>query len=126
MAEFVEVMVQTRRMCNEYGSNCFRCPLSASGDCILMPDDDNACNSDYAKIEETVLQWAEENPEPVYPSWAEAWKQLFPDADDIPCVACFGKKYRDSNCDLITCVECWNKPMPAEVAKKLGIKLKEE
>lgn len=126
MAKFVEVMVQARRMCDKCGENCFMCPLNNTGDCILMLDNDNACDTDYAKIEDIIMQWAAEHPEPVYPSWKEAWKRLFPDGWSVPCAACFGEKYRDPNCDNIVCAKCWDKPIPAEVAKKLGIKLEEE
>lgn len=125
MAEFVEVMRQARRMCNKCGENCFMCPLNNTGDCILMLDNDNACDSDYAKIEDIIMQWAAEHPEPVYPSWTECWKQLFPDGDGVPCPGRFDMKYYVKNCTEMSCAKCKNAPIPAEIAKKLGIKPKE-
>lgn len=125
MAEFVQVTVQARRMCNKCGENCFVCPLNSTGDCILMLDNDNACDSDYAKTEDIVMQWAKEHPEPVYPSWAEGWKQLFPYGDDVPCLGLFDTKYYDGDCMERSCTKCKNAPMPAEIAEKLGIKPKE-
>lgn len=121
MAEFVEVMRQERRLCAMY--HCSRCPLNDFNgyNCMMCPD---STVSD-TKIEEIIMQWAKENPEPVYPSWTEAWEQLFPDGDGIPCRAFFNKKYRIENCYCSDCIECNNKPMPAEIAKKLGIKPKE-
>ena len=121
MAEFVEVMRQERRLCAMY--HCSRCPLNDFNgyNCMMCPE---STVSD-TKIEEIILQWAKENPEPVYPSWTEAWEQLFPDGDGIPCRAFFNKKYRIENCYCSDCIECNNEPMPAEIAKKLGIKPRE-
>lgn len=130
MAEFVEVMRQERRLCAMY--HCSRCPLNDFNgyNCMMCPD---STVSD-TKIEEIILQWAKENPEPVYPSWTEAWEQLFPTegrnqlfktAGDYMCPAYFGEKHRNKQCGKITCWECKREPMHPEVAEKLGIKPKE-
>ena len=59
--------------------------------------------------------------ENVYPSWNEVGKQLFPKAPWIPCpVGNFGV----GEC-VETCAECRARPIPAEIAEKLGIKPKE-
>ena len=121
MAEFVEVMRQERRLCAMH--HCSSCPLNDFNgyNCMMCPD---STVSD-TKIEEIILQWAKENPEPVYPSFKEGWKQLFPDFSYTPCPSCFGEKYRNPKCANISCIDCYNAPIPAEIAKKLGIKPKE-
>lgn len=126
MAEFVEMMKQVRRICATH--YCLICPLNnfSTYDCMISPNHESERDVDYAEAEKIILQWAKENPEPVYPSWTEAWEQLFPDGDGVPCRAFFNKKYRIENCYCPDCIECNNKPMPAEIAKKLGIKPKEQ
>lgn len=68
------------------------------------------------------LMLCKEHPEPVYPSWEEGWKQLFPESSGTPCPANYGKKYRNICCVNVLCVNCKQRPMPAEIAEKLGIK----
>lgn len=125
MAEFVEVMRQARRLCEM--EECRKCPLYnfSAGDCMMTLSYSCETDVDYGEAEKIILQWAKENPEPVYPSWAEAWKQLFPDACGIPCIEYCGEKYRALDCARTTCNTCRDKPIPTELAKKLGIKPKE-
>ena len=85
----------------------------------------DAENIDYVETERKIMDWAAEHPEPVYPSWAESWKQLFPAGENVPCLGCFDAKYYTGKCMEISCTKCKNAPMPAEFAKKLGIKPKE-
>ena len=68
------------------------------------------------------MKWAAEHPEPVYPSWEDGWRQIFPEALGTPCPANYGKKHRNNCCSNVLCVNCIQRPMPAEVAEKLGIK----
>lgn len=94
MASFQEVMKQWRRMCEM--SQCIKCPLSE----ICTTDPLSRTDVEIAKIEEAVSQWAEEHPEPVYPTWYE-W---------------------------LCSIGAWNKasdPIPADIAQKLGIEPKE-
>ena len=126
--EFVEVMRQARRLCEM--EECRKCPLYnfSAGDCMMTLSYSCETDVDYGEAEKIILQWAKENPEPVYPSWEEAWKQLFPDGESTPCLRCYGKKYHTVRCLQVpsSCSECKNRPMPAEIAKKLGIKPKEQ
>ena len=121
MAEFTEVMRQAERLCAEYGGKCSmrNCPLDDENACCILPDQD--CK-DYNDLERIIMDWAAEHPEPVYPSWEEGWKQLFPDALGTPCPANYGKKHRNNCCSNVLCVNCIQRPMPAEIAEKLGIK----
>ena len=126
MAEFVEVMRQAQRLCEM--EECRKCQLYnfSAGDCMMTLSYSCETDVDYAEAEKIILQWAKENPEPVYPSFKEGWKQLFPDFSYTPCPSCFGEKYRNPKCANISCIDCYNAPIPAEIAKKLGIKPKEQ
>lgn len=122
MAEFQEVMKQRKRMCEIF--DCTDCPLSHNNNGISGV----FCNEfirDYpAEAEAVIMKWAAENPEPVYPSWRNAWKQLFPDAaqqSESPCPKYFLSADR-INCRGIPCWNCTAKPIPADIAEKLGIK----
>lgn len=69
------------------------------------------------EIERRVAQW--EAAKSKYPSWDEAWKNLFPGAVKAPCPRAF------FGCECmvdIGCAKCGSRPMPAEVAEKLGVK----
>ena len=121
MAEFVEVMQQARRLCAAHGGMCnYRnCPLDNRKECRLNIDLDG---EDYNELERIIMDWAAEHPDPVYPSWDEAWKNLFPGAKKAPCPRTF------FGCECmvdIGCTECGSRPIPAEIAEKLGIKPKE-
>ena len=89
MAEFNQVIKQASRMCKACG-DCDDCPLrdlvEEFVECPFF-----AGQLDAAAIEETVTKWAEEHPEPRYPSLNEAWKQLFPDMAEKnpPCYRYF-------------------------------------
>lgn len=122
MAEFAEVMRQARRMCKEQQNIdcCVRCPINKNG-CMVVADAEYV---DYADAEQEIMHWAAEHPEPVYPTWEDGWKQLFPEAKYVPCPdGYFGV---DSHCGRYDgCNQCKASPMPADIAKKLGIKPKE-
>ena len=125
MFEFTEVMRQARRMCETFCDvNCSKCPIGNAKalECGITVTSDMDCK----EVERRVMQWAAEHPEPVYPSWEEGWRQLFPDADirRTLCPEVFGDKYKCDWChdDNDNCDECLERPMPAEVAEKLGIK----
>lgn len=123
MAQFVEVMKQARRLCAACGGICndSNCPLDNGEACRLNIDLDG---EDYNELERIIMDWAAEHPEPVYPSWEEAWNELFPQAKYIPCpVLYFGVGVCDH--DDKFCVNCKSRPIPAEIAEKLGIRPKE-
>lgn len=125
MSEFTEVMRQAERLCAANGGMCGanNCLLDNGEACRLNIDLDG---EDYNELERIIMDWAAEHPEPVYPSWAEGWRRLFPEADirRTLCPEVFGDKYKCDWChdDNDSCDECLERPMPAEVAEKLGIK----
>lgn len=122
MSEFTEIMRQAKRMCAGGGGMCGanNCPLDNGYACHLLPDHDG---EDYNEVERIIMDWAKEHPEPVYPSWEEGWRQLFPETCHVPCPNNYGPEYRVPNCMTdAPCTACKSRPMPAEVAEKLGIK----
>ena len=125
MAEFQEVMKQAKRMCEAH-DECNDCALKEMADAagIYCPIH-TMCNLDFVKFETAVMNWAAEHPEPRYPSWNEAWKQLFPDAREKinPCPGYFISGERLSElCDGGKCGKCRDSSIPADIAEKLGIK----
>lgn len=97
MAEFQEVMGQIARLCavTPCSENC---PLES--ECMNLAQ---AAESIHAKrIEHIVMKWAAIHPEPEYPSWYEYLTGMYPAA--------------------------WNmikdKPIPDDIAQKLGIEPK--
>lgn len=121
MAEFTETMRQAKRLCAAHYGMCStnNCPLDSGEACRLNIDPDG---EDYNELERIIMDWAKEHPEPVYPSWEAAWRQLFPDANCVPCPDSFGIKYGVPECAHLACTACKSRPIPAEVAEKLGIK----
>lgn len=119
MAEFAEVMKQLKRMCK--GTvYCSSCPLMVGDDeCLFVNRTDYMCKN-AEKIEKAIMDWAEAHPEPVYPSWKDAWNSLFPNAEGDPCPAnWFGDECPE--CIDFDCLECMKRPMSREVAEKLGV-----
>ena len=118
MAEFSEVMRQARRMCASY-AKCVDCPAI------------EACGSkgyfvinDIVEFERIVLNWVAENPEPQYPTWAEWHKENFPNASAI-FTPCTFASTSELGCAKTNCRACKSFPIPADIAKKLGIRPKE-
>lgn len=126
MAEFQEVMRQANRMCASYANDCTDCGLRKED--YACPFDNLPEGMDLKslpEIERVVMDWAEKHPEPRYPSWNEAWKQLFPDARRIyaPCIMYFVEECPyDSAINSGNCDKCRNTPIPADIAEKLGVK----
>lgn len=125
MAEFQEVVRQIKRMCTKQ-NYCYECPMRvitcANGgnkplSCIAA-----VCDDEVERLEKIVMDWAAAHPEPRYPSWNEAWKQLFPDGQKTPCPGCCGRKYAPEWCGHEECGKCKDRPIHADIAEKLGIK----
>lgn len=116
MVEFREGMKQWRRMCKTYTTEddetcCTSCPIMAleysehGCDAIFS---DWAESADWEEVEDIIETWAAEHPEPVYPTWIEAMKMY-------GVVGETGYTY----------LEPAYKPIPADIAQKLGIEPKE-
>lgn len=130
MAEFFEVMKQTRRMC--WSVSCNNCILPRRSDemCILEDAPANLTDEEIAEIEAKIMKWAAENPEVCYPTWREWHSTNFPDFEDYitPCNFISKESVERSmgkRCVDLKCCQCIKLPIPAEIAEKLGIKPKE-
>lgn len=117
MAEFQEVARQKHRMCMMYDKHgCEGCPLN-NGDCGVLnmrfTDADTV-----TRVENAVMCWAAEHPEPVYPTWKE-WLEEQRVVVHFDSVSEKGTKVKweltnKSNCRI-----------PADIAENLGIEPKE-
>ena len=123
MAEFVDVLKMARRMCESI-DKCGDCPLmDASTDlCYLDKCPKEYNDKDFIRYEAAIMKWAAENPELRYPTWREWQRNHFPDAA-ITMRPCVYISYTDARCrDYKDCGDCQSQPIPADVARKLGIK----
>ena len=102
-------MRQFSRMCKA-NAGCINCPLhqmdSCADECSI-----GAFVLNTADIERKVMSWAAEHPEPVYPTWCE-WLV------DAGLIVKSGDAYAFLFGNAM-------KPIPAEIAEKLGIQPKE-
>lgn len=121
MAEFFEVMKQARRMCGSI--SCDNCILPRWSDemCIWQDAPAKITDKVIAEIEAKTMKWAAENPEVRYPTWREWSDKQFPDAYERMRTCAFISKERANCMAQDTCNKCLNQPIPANVAKKLGI-----
>lgn len=123
MAEFVEVMKQKVRMCDTI-PHCKDCRLSSYNNSTRLHC--NVFSKKHAKeAEKIIMEWAAAHPEPVYPMWDEWWKQTFSDAVErsAPCWRYLVDPSRLAEfCVGKDCENCRNRPIPADIAKKLGVK----
>lgn len=113
VAEFQEVMRQLNRLCSHF-QNCNEngCPMF--DECGNIGAHCSGPKHSY-RIEKTVMAWAAEHPEPVYPTWADYISRLV--VKDI----CTGKISGPET--VLT--YAMNTPVPADIAQKLGIEPKE-
>jgi len=121
MPDFVQTMKDWRRMCKaqDDGSNrdvCATCPFGMLGEiCFSIYEDD----MDYEKLESVVTKWAAEHPEPVYPTWGE-WFVEHGDLVDG------WQNATNAAWMANTALGVFMKPIPADIAQKLGIEPKEK
>jgi hypothetical protein len=108
MAEFQEVMRHANRLCGGF-ENCRECPIEEIGLCGAID-----CNA--AKAERIIMDWAAANPESRYPTWREWQSATFPDAGSNMRPCAFGL-----SCDGVSCLQCPDRTIPADIAKKLGV-----
>lgn len=120
MAEFVEVMRKIRELCNER-EGCIGCIMADDhmGWCGVrlctprLPEDE---------IERRVAQWEAEK----YPTWYEFQVVRFSNHTRWICPMAFGVMCPNNGAGSVKeCTECRNKPIPAEIAEKLGIRPRE-
>ena len=127
MTDFVVTMRDWRRMCKMYTVDeheCEGCPLEHITEhaCGAIFEPEFADVIDWATLEKIVDEWAAGHPVKVYPTWVEwlgemgvilkpyGWDFCFPGTSH-KLVCTTSKKAED--------------PIPEEIAKKLGLELKE-
>ena len=112
MDEFQMVVSEYKRMCESY-KNCDFCPMPIFG-C-----DKDACRRYVFKCPEesknTIMTWAAEHPEPVYPTWEEYLEKLM--TLDMMC------GLTDNHISVENYMR--KTQIPAVLAQKLGVKPKE-
>lgn len=109
MADFAQVMKGWRRMCEKHAKMCDKCPL-CNLECGAVPR--NIKYHTDGQIEAIIMAWAAENPEPIYPTWADYITMLMIDDTFF--------RYDD---DPITLGQWMNKThISTELAQKLGLK----
>lgn len=119
MAEYTEVIKQFKRMCRYYNGHKFDCPLYCKGHgcnishCRMLAFDDK-------KFANVVMAWAAEHKEQVYPTWLHWLKQQ----------GVIGEKVTQERIGGIAAtIMVFNQmayePIPADIARKLGIEPKE-
>ena len=105
MAEFSELVRIKKKICIKYkSSGCIGCPIDCrKGHLCGIISISGYSDNEFMELEEALLSWGAEHPEPVYPSWYEYLTDMYPAS--------------------------WNmikdKPIPADLAQKLGIEPKE-
>lgn len=131
MAEFLEVMRQVHRMCAAY--TCIDCPLCSEGmpvECMMKFGKQHT-KEEYTQAEQIVMRWAKEHPEPRYPTWREWVETCFPTAEDQICPHIFmsdkewTQHMNGKRCFEVECSQCLLNPIPADIAKKLGVRPRE-
>ena len=123
MAEFSKIAHDFLRMCGYYNAPpCQGCPMGIYG------IDLDTCRArlldNPEKYEMKITQWAKEHPEPNYPTWIE-WLQSL---GVIPYLSGYVAKRDDDGNYLdghVNVNEVAHKPIPVDIAQKLGIEPKE-
>lgn len=121
MAEFQEVMKQWRRMCDKHqcaDKQCSTvaydliCPITISHNSYPCGSGFVDCSPEsMAQVEQIVMKWATENPEPVYPTWGE-W---------LMSIGIINGVHPNGAIDALGNLK---QPIPADIAEKLGIEPK--
>lgn len=116
MAEFSEVMRQYRRMLEtlKKGNGI---PAYANDSCAYNYPED---------FEKEVMAWAAEHPQPVYPTWAEWLEDRRLATRKTIYTTEYGPNTIHNRCEEATVLvgEAY-KPIPADIAQKLGIEPKD-
>lgn len=106
MAEFIDVVHTIQRICKRADGRCPACLLGEFA-CPNNVRFDKTDEAAFRELEDVVNKWAEENQEPVYPSWFEWLKSV----GVLPA-------------DQIVCHSGLEQSIPADIAQKLGIEPK--
>jgi hypothetical protein len=125
VAEFIDVIHTIQRICKKNEGQCSVCILGEYA-CPNNARFDKTEEAAFRELEDAVVEWAEENPEPVYPTWEE-WLQSIGVMESSE-----GLLRRIQGQLLIDGIPAHAvptskvlRPMDADIAQKLGIEPKE-
>ena len=106
---------------SQRGKGCDKCPAdklrSANGVCLVRGI---AKAYNCEEQIEWLRAWAAEHPVPRYPTWREWQKSTFSGATASVFPCSYVSRAELGCCGV--CDTCRNKPIPADIAEKLGIK----
>ena len=110
MAEFQEVARHWKRMCNKYwrSTTCHGCPIAEHERSY------EACSNidvNVSIMEEIVMKWAAEHPEPKYPTWWEYMCMIGVIPDELG----------DKTLGEMTVYSLMNTHIQSDTAQKLGL-----
>lgn len=111
MAEFIDVIHTIQRICKRRKGQCPMCLLGKFA-CPNNVRFDKTEEAAFCELEDAVVKWAEENPEPVYPTFRE-W---------LISIGVIGQMSTHS----VIADKLAMTPIPADIAQKLGVEPKEE
>ena len=113
MAEFCELVRIKKRLCAKYKCGfCNGCPLGKGENSLCgIISVNHYPDFQFKELEDELLSWAAKNPEPVYPTWEEWLVSIG--------VAQVGSGMLSIHPAIS------EKPIPADIAQKLGLKPKE-
>lgn len=111
MAEFQEVIHQTKRICKSVNGNCGKCLLGAFS-CPNNARFDSTDEQKFIEFANAVMTWAAEHPV-VYPTW---WEWLF-------SIGAVTRKVKPDVAAMLIDTGLLD-PIPADIAQKLGIEPK--
>ena len=122
MAGFVQVMKEWQRMC-EAMKHCDECPMSGTTCWYGGRPDDSKSDFDY--YEQQIMKWVEENPEPIYQTWREyLQEQGVLDVEYISAASSTTSTSK-SYVQTVKTLAPFYRPIPADIAEKLGLQPKE-
>ena len=115
MAEFMDVIRTVRRICKRSNGKCPSC-IRGEFACPNNVRFDKTDGARFLEFEDVVVKWAEENPEPHYPTWGE-WL-LQQGVIRAGTESIHGFTYQSVNNKFFDRID-------AETAEKLGLRPKE-
>ena len=116
MAEFQVVAKEIERLCTTYQDKCRtdKCPLYLEDLCYAQAMR-YIHKYEADKLEDTVMEWAAEHPEPKYPTW---WKYM-------RMIGVIPDTFGDKTLGEMTVYSLMNTHIQSDIAQKLGIEPKE-
>ena len=127
MAEFAQTMKNWHRLCQAMTDKnpkdaCDGCQLEAYGCSPVYEALDSYRDVDFEVVGETIVSWAAEHPEPVYPTWID-WLM----SESVIPTNYMAANSTDSGvrAGMFYVTSKAFQPIPADIAQKLGIEPKE-